>query len=135
MNKTTNKRRALLLSIVFAGIFVCCIGYLLLRQTTANAAAAAIYADIYQDGNLIETIRLDTYDHTSSFTLLSAEGGSNTVTVRPGEIAITAADCPDQICVDTGYIHDSLLPITCLPHKLVIQVRTKEAADTDAITY
>lgn len=68
-------------------------------------------------------------------------GASNTVCVRPGSIAIISANCPDQICVHQGFISTSLLPITCLPNRLVIRVREEAVCldDTtlvpDGVTY
>ena len=28
--------------------------------------------------------------------------------------------CPDKICVQQGFLHDSRLPVTCLPNRIVI---------------
>ena len=54
----------------------------------------------------------------------------------PGAICISEASCPDKICVGQGYISNSLVPITCLPHKLVIELRADNAAsDLDAISH
>ena len=54
--------------------------------------------------------------------VLEDESGSNTVTVEKGRICILEADCPDQICVNQGWISDSTVPIVCLPHKLMIEI-------------
>ena len=53
------------------------------------------------------------------FTLQSPDGGFNTVTVRDGKIAVTAADCPDRYCVKQGFCNSGV-DIVCLPHGLVI---------------
>ena len=47
---------------------------------------------------------------------------SGTVRVSPGAIAVVWSDCPEQICVGQGEIETSAIPITCLPHRLVIQI-------------
>ena len=54
------------------------------------------------------------------FTLQPLDGGYNTVTIRDGKIAVTAADCPDQYCVNRGFCSGGV-PIVCLPHGLVIE--------------
>ena len=100
-----------------------------LPQFTGNGQA--LYADIYQSGELLETIRLDTVTDEYTFEVPGANGASNTVCVRPGSIAIISANCPDQICVHQGFISTSLLPITCLPNRLVIRVREEVSVPDD----
>ena len=76
-----------------------------------------------------------------TFEVPGENGASNTGCVRPGSIAIISATCPDQICVHQGFISTSLLPITCLPNRLVIRVREGDVYmdDTtlvpDGVTY
>lgn len=101
----------------------------------------ALYADLYQNGELLQTIRLDTVTAEYTFEVSGNAGATNTVCVRPGSIAIVSASCPDQICVHQGFISTSLLPITCLPNRLVIRVREEAVCldDTtlvpDGVTY
>lgn len=101
----------------------------------------ALIADIYQNGQLLTSIRLDTVTESYTMEITASDGGSNIVEVRPGSIGIKSADCPDRICVNQGFIHTSLLPITCLPHRLVIQIRQETSAGNsspavpDALTY
>ena len=142
MNASINDRKkAVLLAAVLLVIAILC-GiriYAVSHSSTGNGQA--LYADIYQSGELLETIRLDTVTDEYIFEVPGEGGASNTVCVRPGSIAIISANCPDQICVHQGFISTSLLPITCLPNRLVIRVR--EAAtcldDTtlvpDGVTY
>ncbi|MBR4895991.1 MAG: NusG domain II-containing protein, partial [Clostridia bacterium] len=59
--------------------------------------------------------------------------GENTVRVETGRIRIVSADCPDKICVDTGWISDSAAPIVCLPHRLVIRLEEGPADDARAL--
>ena len=86
-------------------------------------------ADIYQDGNLIRSIPLNHVEEPYIFTLTDTDGGTNTIEVRQGSIGIIAADCPDKICVHQGFIINSLTPITCLPHRLVIEIRGSSTGD------
>lgn len=59
---------------------------------------------------------------------LDTEYGHNTIHVEPGAISVTAADCPDKICVNQGRITGAGVPIVCIPHRLIIQI---EGGDTD----
>ena len=142
MNASMNDRKkAVLLAAVLLVIAILC-GiriYAVSHSSTGNGQA--LYADIYQSGELLETIRLDTVTDEYIFEVPGEGGASNTVCVRPGSIAIISANCPDQICVHQGFISTSLLPITCLPNRLVIRVREEAVCldDTtpvpDGVTY
>lgn len=97
-------------------------------------------ADIFQDGILIKSIPLNHVPQTETFTITGENGCSNTIEVRKGSIAIISADCPDKLCVHQGFISDSRLPITCLPNRLVIQLRPagelgQNTSTPDIITY
>lgn len=126
---TLTKRACLLAGCILA-ILISCVIMLVLRRNAAGADTSYL-ACIYQDGRLLQTIPLDRVQETYHFTLEAAGGGSNTIEVSPGGIAITQADCPDQICVRQGRITDSLLPITCLPHRLVIELKPVDASSDD----
>lgn len=88
---------------------------------------------IYQDGELVMTIRLFEVTDTEVYTLRAKNGGFNEITVTPGKIAITDADCPDKLCMNVD--STSKLPIICLPHNLVITFTSDSILPTDAVTY
>jgi hypothetical protein len=121
------------------GIVLGCIaiGSLLWILVTSHNTEAVI-AEIYQDGVLIRTIPLNRVDTPYTFTVTGENGCTNEISVQPGKIGILSANCPDKICVHQGYIDSSLLPITCLPNRLVIRI-TEEVQGgnipVDALTY
>ena len=57
-----------------------------------------------------------------TFTVEGPGGFSNTILVEPGRIRVSQAGCPDQVCVDQGFVSDGAVPIVCLPNKLIIQI-------------
>ncbi len=77
---------------------------------------ASAFAEITSSGQVIRTVdlRID-----QSFTVTTASGGHNVVTVQDGKIAVTEASCPDHYCMERGY-RNSGTAIVCLPNKLVI---------------
>ena len=89
---------------------------LLLRNGSAPSAAARIT----RDGVLLEEIDLDRVDEPYTF-VLEDGSGRNTVQVEQGRIRISEADCPDQVCVNQGWIADGTVPIICLPHRLMVE--------------
>ena len=78
-------------------------------------------ARITRDGVLLEEIDLSRVD--TPYSITRADGsGTNTVLVEPGRVRVSEADCPDQICVNQGWIADGTVPIVCLPHRLILEI-------------
>ena len=94
-------------------------------------------AHIYVDGILYESISLYQVSEPYSFTISTQDAHYNEIYVESGSIRISSADCPDLICVKQGPVTDNLLPITCLPHRLVIQLTPVSALNhmPDIITH
>ena len=79
-------------------------------------------ARITLDGELVREIDLTGVEEPFSLTVEGPAGLTNTILVEPGRIRVDHADCPDQICVNQGFISDGTAPIVCLPNKLIIQI-------------
>ena len=132
MNLSMNDRKkAVLLTTALLVIAVICVVRIYVVSHSSVENGQALYADLYQNGELLQTIRLDTVTAEYTFEVSGNAGATNTVCVRPGSIAIVSASCPDQICVHQGFISTSLLPITCLPNRLVIRVREEVSVPDD----
>ena len=113
--------------------------WLILLAAVLCAAAVGSYfvlrgsegttARIYSDGELVETIELSLVTEEYSFTVTGPEGGTNTVTVEPGRICVSDADCPDRVCVHQGWISNGTVPVVCLPNRLVIEISGTGSVD------
>ena len=90
-------------------------------------------ARIAVEGEIVREIDLSAV--TSEFTFdIQTPHGSNTVSVRPGGIRVSAADCPDGVCVKQGWLEGGYVPVVCLPHRLVISLEAGGGDDAlDAI--
>jgi len=97
-----------------------------------HARAPGTVVEVVQDGVVLRTIDLARVTEAYSFTVTSADGGSNVVLVEPGRIRVSSADCPDQICVQRGWLSDQAAPVVCLPHRLALRLRGETAADAVA---
>ena len=86
-------------------------------------SSAGEYATIEQDGQT-QTVSLM---QNSELSLPHA-----TITVSNGNISITQADCPDQVCVKTGQISRSRQSIVCVPNHIVITIHGKSPVDAIA---
>lgn len=103
-------------------------------------SSSGTFALIYQDNVLVHKIDLKTAEPTE-FTLHYNSGdtpGYNTICVKDGKIGIVDANCPDKVCKQMGMTSSSHFPITCMPHKLIIEIvdTDKENLDTlDVISH
>ena len=91
------------------------------------SAKPAGRAKITSDGAVVSVVDL-AVDQT--FTVESSGGGSNTITVKGGAIAVTEADCPDHYCMHRGFCTGGT-QIVCLPNRLVISFL--DGADVDFV--
>ena len=88
--------------------------------------------EITQNGSLVETLPLD---QDATYEYQGENGGHNTVVIQDGKVAVTQADCPDQVCVRHGPTDRTGDPIVCLPHKLVVEVvEGKTSAALDGVS-
>ena len=110
-------RNAKIILILLLAAAVLSAGFLLLQQKKVSSPVARIT----RDGKLIREIPLDEVEESYSF-VVEDEEGSNTILVELGRIRVSEADCPDQVCVNQGFISDGTVPVVCLPHKLMIEI-------------
>ena len=117
------KQRNWIWIVIFAAIFAGCLALWLLPRGGGETVL------VYQDGKLLRTLDL------RQDTVFTVEGpaGENTVTVAGGEVFVSQADCPDQVCVLHGPLRRTGGPIVCLPNRLSIEwAGTK--TDVDALS-
>lgn len=105
------------------------VGFLIQRYFFGKTGATAT---IEQDGETISELDLS---KDTELVLDDGNGGSNTITVKNGKIAVTDANCPDLVCVHTGSISQTGEVIACLPHKLIITISEEKNSDLDAIVW
>lgn len=77
---------------------------------------------VSQDGQVVDTFPLDA---PLSKVYLGPEGRRNVVVIENGQVSVTEADCPDQICVRHAPTRTAGDPIVCLPNRLVVEVVTE----------
>jgi len=104
--------------VLLAAVFIAavCASWLMGRTGSRPTTAR-----IYQDGVLIREIDLNAVGDGWEFTVECADG-FNTISVRPGGICVSQADCSDGTCMKQGWLEGGITPIVCLPHALVIQL-------------
>lgn len=85
------------------------------------------------DNKQIRTIKLTGNNRTFRFTVHSGDGDENTIEVKKERIRIKSANCPDQNCVLTGFISKPGQTIVCLPHRVVIEIKSNHEPSQDII--
>ncbi len=59
---------------------------------------------------------------------------TNTLVIKDGVADVTAADCPDHLCVKQKAISKEGESIICLPNKVVVTVKSDTKSDIDSIS-
>lgn len=88
----------------------------------SNTKTSNTIAKVYQDGKEIYSADLSKVTEPYTHEVTGTHGEHNVVLVEPGRISMKEANCPDQICVHTGAIDSGLLPITCLPNRVIVRI-------------
>lgn len=86
---------------------------------------------IIRDGELMGCYELSAEETIS---VSDQEGGFNLVLISNGTVRVCDANCPDKLCIRQKSISKNGESIICLPHKLVVQIVSKEESDLDAVT-
>ena len=100
--------------ILLAAIVIILLPIAILLLNTSKGATAVIKSD----GKVIDTLSLDingTYTYKS-------DKGYNIVEVSDGKVRVKEADCPNQDCVNKGYIKRNNESLICLPHKFEVTI-------------
>ncbi len=85
------------------------------------------YAEILRDNTVIKRVDLSK-DNTFSL----EEYPQVFFKVENGAVAFVKSDCPDKICVHTGFIKNKGQSAVCLPNRLTLRI-AGESAHEDAI--
>ncbi|MBQ1350529.1 MAG: NusG domain II-containing protein [Ruminococcus sp.] len=120
-----------------------------MKQRVLIAVAAAIFAAgivgcllllfapsdhnkvlIRRDGEVLYS--LDLSKEKNRTFVIPYGGSSNTIEIRDGRIRVMEAECPDKVCVRTGWLSSSAIPIVCLPNHLEISFASGND-DIDAV--
>ncbi len=106
-------------------------GIFFVYARTAGGDQGAGTVVIERDGKEIARFPLRE-DRTIRLPETAAEG-YNVLEIADGRLRVAEADCPEQICVQQGWISRIGEQIVCLPHRLVIRLAAKDSRGMDAV--
>lgn len=126
----------LLFIVVIAILLVSTIGIYTYKLAFKDNDKIAV---IKEDGKVVKTINLSKLKETEKFDIKNGEH-INTIVAENNKICIIDADCPDKVCIKTGWISDAGESIVCLPNKLIISIEggettNKTQSDIDGSAY
>ena len=119
--------------IIFAAlILIAAVFYI---YTTYGHGTGNTVCEIKVDGKTVKTIDLsDKSKH--DYELELAQNNHIHFKVKDNAIAFISSDCPDKICVNTGYISSAGQSAVCLPNRVSIHIIAVDSDDgVDSIIY
>lgn len=125
------QKRSQIIAIIFLVILL--IGAAITWWILWQGKKEGTVAHIYQNGKEIKVIHLDMVTEKEQLTIYGENGKYNQIQIENGKISIIDASCPDKICIETGAIQNDLVPIVCLPNKLMIKIEGAENNGLDAV--
>lgn len=114
------KKDFILITVILIAI-AALFGYTKFKDANEEAAVVAVY----KDNELYKEIPLD---EEVEFTIKDREH-MNKVKVHDNGVEVTEANCPDKVCVKTGFITKPSQSIVCIPNKLNIKIIDNNSSD------
>lgn len=116
-----NKTALILWGIVGALVIGCAAWWLLLP----HGSTTDVTAEIWVDGEAVLALYLpNTEDKTIS---LEEYGRDVTITVKDHQICVSHSDCPDQICVRSGWLSQDGDRSICMPNRVTVMLTHGES--------
>lgn len=106
--------------LIFIGIVLVIALLSLLAFQWMKVTGAELQVVITIDGDKYRS--LDLTEEVSEEIVVDQDGKINVVQVSNGQVTISEANCPDQICVHTAPADEHGEMIVCLPHKVIVEV-------------
>lgn len=117
--------------IIMVAIFAFALMLLNAKQLTSGVVQSYEVV-IRVDGELYKTYSLEEEAEIH----VDTEYGFNVIFISNREVAMTDADCKDQICINTKSIKRPGQSIVCLPHRVSVEIlgATLEESEVDEIS-
>lgn len=100
-------------------LLIAAASFALPRFIGGGEAVAAAYAEIEVNGEHYDTVALTGESREIE---IRTERGFNRLRITDGGIEMVEADCPDQLCIGFGHVHELFDKIVCLPNRIFVEV-------------
>lgn len=105
--------KVVILIVVIAAV-VLAIWFSCKQEQTADCVQIELAGELYGSYSLSQNQEI----------LVESEYGKNKIVIENGQVSMEEADCPDRYCVAHHAISKTGETIVCLPHKLVVEIKT-----------
>lgn len=126
MEQKTKKNDLLLIGAILVLALAAYIGMSFFQGANTYNAEAVVLIDGEEYGRFPLVVELEKR-------IELPDGSYNVLQIKDGKADVTEASCPDGICVSHKAVSKQNQSITCLPNKLVVEIRNGEASDVDII--
>ncbi|MCR4401297.1 MAG: NusG domain II-containing protein [Firmicutes bacterium] len=114
--------------VILALVVVSCAAAIFACQSVSRSrerdAVSAREVSIELDNRPFWTIPLSQVTHTMTVDVPASRGHSVTVEItEDGRARVLDSDCPDRVCVRTGWIDQPGETIVCLPNRVVVKIQ------------
>ena len=114
------KKDLIIVAVIFLAMFL--VGFL--QENMPGTKAEVIY-----DGKVIDTLSLN-----KEFSISYNEKPEVVLEVLDSKIRFHSSDCPDKICVNTGFLQYLGESAACLPNKMIIRIINGAENPVDAVS-
>lgn len=90
------------------------------------------YVEITVEGKLYKTLNLSEHRGEEEFNV-ETKYGYNLIKIKDQSVAVIDADCQDKICERPGFISKPGQSLVCLPHKMMVEVKSYDNKIDDVI--
>lgn len=84
--------------------------------------------EVYVENKLYNTYPLD---KDQKIDIGEKNGRVNKIYIHNKGVEMTTANCPDKVCVHTGFINKPGQSIVCLPHKINVKIVSDDISKVD----
>jgi hypothetical protein len=109
------------------------ISFAVLYLLQSRPAGEDLTLEIYKNGRLYRKIAMSGATN-EEIKVADPDGHYNVVELKDGRVRVKEADCPNQICVRTGWLSKPGQISFCAPNKLKVVVKD-QSNKVDTITY
>jgi hypothetical protein len=120
-----NDFRIIIGILIIAGIF-----YMVNQYRISKMDPDTLFVKINVNGKPYEKVSLN---EEKEFRI-ETEHGYNIIKVHDNGVEMLDANCPDKICVRTGFIDKAGSTIVCLPHKIYVEIISNREDEIDEIS-
>lgn len=115
--------------IIIGCVVLLAAGALLLGMGSRLSGGGAV-AEVWQNSKLVRIVKINEMTAPVSFELDGAY--HDRILAERGRIRFEEADCPDKVCVHTGWISQAGQSAACVPNRVLIKIVGK-TSDEDVV--